>query len=120
MDVDRVAPLGPPGQAAPVARNRPAAEGFGEALQGALGDLSLSRHAQHRIDRRDLSLDTATAERLNAAVHRAAEKGARTSVVMLDNLAVVVDVRQRTVVTAMNQAGGEGRVFTNIDSVVIG
>ena len=117
MDVERV---GPPDQTAAATPNRPAAEGFGEALQRALGGLSLSRHAQHRIGRRDLAIDAAAAQRLNAAVHRAAEKGARTSVVMLDNLAVVVDIRQRTVVTAMNQTGGEGRVFTNIDSVVIG
>jgi len=33
---------------------------------------------------------------------------------------VVVDVRERTVVTAMNrEEGGRNRVFTNIDSVVI-
>jgi hypothetical protein len=38
---------------------------------------------------------------------------------MLDDLAVVVNVRERTVVTAMNTEGGRERVFTNIDSVVI-
>ena len=58
-------------------------------------------------------------DRLNSAITRAAEKGARNSVVMLDDLAVVVDVRGRTVVTAMNTEGGRERVFTNIDSVVI-
>jgi hypothetical protein len=38
---------------------------------------------------------------------------------MLDDLAVVVDIQQRMVVTAMQREGGRERVFTNIDSVVI-
>ncbi len=49
----------------------------------------------------------------------AAEKGAKNSVVMLDDLAVVVDVRDRKVVTAIQAQQGKERVFTNIDSVVI-
>jgi flagellar operon protein len=76
-------------------------------------------HAQKRIDRRELDLDPGRLDRLNTAVSRAAEKGARNSVVMLDDLAVVVDVRERKVVTAMNTEGGREKVFTNIDSVVI-
>jgi flagellar operon protein len=115
-------PIGSVGAALPAAV-RPVAAGaaavFGEALAKASGQLQLSRHAQQRVDRRDLDLDAGRMARLNTAVSRAAEKGARNSVVMLDDLAVVVDVRQRTVVTAMQREGGNGRVFTNIDSVVI-
>lgn len=92
---------------------------FSDALAQAGNDLRLSRHAQKRVDARDLNLDQGRMDRLNSAVTQAAAKGSRNSVVMLDNLAVVVDVRQRTVVTAMQQQGGSQRVFTNIDSVVI-
>ena len=59
-------------------------------------------------------------DRLSTAIDRAAEKGARNSVVMLDGLAVVVDVRERTIVTALDTGGGGQRVFTNVDSVVVG
>jgi len=86
-------------------------------LNRAAEGIQLSRHAQKRVDRRDLALNDAQLGRLDSAISRAAEKGARNSIVMLDDLAVVVDIRQRTVVTAMQQEGG--RVFTNIDSVVI-
>jgi flagellar operon protein len=92
---------------------------FQEALREAAGSLKLSRHAEKRVQRRELDLDGDRMGRLQGAVDRAAEKGARNSIVMLDELAVVVDVRQRTVITAMNQEGGRDRVFTNIDSVVI-
>ena len=91
--------------------------------QSSGGGVQLSRHAQKRVDRRDLNLDPARMDRLESAITRAAEKGSKNSVVMLDDLAVVVDVRQRTVVTAMQRnsqaEGGRERVFTNIDSVVI-
>jgi len=89
---------------------------FADVLGGAI---HLSRHAQKRVDRRDLDLDPARLQRLDSAISRAAEKGARNSVVMIDELAVVVDVRGRTVITAMEHEGEGPRVFTNIDSVVI-
>ena len=66
-----------------------------------------------------MDLDPQRLNRLNSAISRAAEKGARNSVVMLDGLAVVVDIRDRKVVTAINAEAGKERVFTNIDSVVI-
>ena len=81
--------------------------------------MQFSNHAQKRIDRRDLDIDPQRLDRLNSAISRAAEKGARNSVVMLDDLAVVVDIRDRKVVTAINAEAGKERVFTNIDSVVI-
>jgi flagellar operon protein len=97
-----------------------AGRSFADVLyQRALEGVQLSRHAQKRVDRRDLNLDRGRLDRLDNAITRAAEKGAKNSVVMLDDLAVVVDVQQRTVVTAMQREGGRERVFTNIDSVVI-
>ncbi len=104
--------------------NRPAAAPaaqpgtpFSQVLGRASEGIQLSRHAQKRVDRRDLALDAGQMGRLDSAISRASQKGSRSSLVMLDDLAMVVDVRQRTVVTAMHQQ--EGKVFTNIDSVVI-
>jgi flagellar operon protein len=103
----------------PAPGRAPGGESFAGALQQASQDVQLSRHAQKRNDRRELGLDGPKLDRLNAAITNAAQKGARQSVVMIDDLAVVVNVRDRTVVTAMNTEGGRQRVFTNIDSVVI-
>jgi flagellar operon protein len=117
----RIENLGPATSAGPARGpgTAPAPGAFADALAQAGQGLRLSRHAQKRVERRDLDLDPGRIARLNTAITRAAEKGARQSVVMLDDLAVVVDVRERTVVTAMQQGGGRERVFTNIDSVVI-
>jgi flagellar operon protein len=112
----RIGPQPAPRQAAGDAAG-PAS--FGDALAAAGERLTLSRHAQHRVERRGLQLDDQRLARLEGAVNSAALKGARNSVVMLDDLAVVVDIQQRMVVTAMEREGGRDRVFTNIDSVVI-
>lgn len=110
------APLRGPGMAPVRSAGGPS---FQDALRSAAAGVQLSSHAQKRVGRRDLDLDPARMQRLDSAITRAAEKGSRNSVVMLDGLAVVVDVRQRTVVTALNAQQGKERVFTNIDSVVI-
>ncbi len=101
------------------AAGQPGSTSFADALRGAGEGVRLSSHALKRIDRRDLGLDAARLGRLDSAISQAAAKGSKSSVVVLDDLAVVVDVRDRTVVTAMKRDPGRERVFTNIDSVVI-
>jgi flagellar operon protein len=81
--------------------------------------LDFSKHARKRIEQRGLDLDPERLTRLEAAVGRAEAKGAKDSLILLDELALVVNVRSRTVVTAMDEASRKEHVFTNIDSVVI-
>ncbi len=58
-------------------------------------------------------------ERLQGAVQRAANKGSRDALVLMDNLAMVVSVKNRTVVTVVDKDNLKQNVFTNIDSAVI-
>ena len=92
---------------------------FAEALGRAGSPVQFSRHAAKRIEQRGLDMDAARLERLEQAVGRAADKGSRDSLILLDELALVVSVQQRTVVTAMDETASKEHVFTNIDSVVI-
>jgi flagellar operon protein len=57
--------------------------------------------------------------RLESAVDKLAAKGARESLVLLDDNAMVVSVRNRTVITALSREQARENVFTNIDSAVI-
>jgi flagellar operon protein len=82
--------------------------------------LALSAHAKDRIERREIPFDGPVAARLEAAVDRAAAKGGRESLVLVDDTAFVVSVRNRTVITAVDRARMRDQVFTNIDSAVIG
>ena len=115
----------PPGvdpAARPAAHARGAAVGAGGGFAGALdraGGLSFSAHAAKRIEQRGLTLDASRMQRLEDAVARAASKGSRDSLILIDELALVVSVRTNTVITAMDEASRKEHVFTNIDSVVI-
>jgi flagellar operon protein len=69
--------------------------------------------------RRGIPLDPATLSRLQNGVDRAAAKGSRESVVLVDDVAFVVSVKARTVITAVDRASMRDHVFTNIDSAVL-
>ena len=56
--------------------------------------------------------------RLQDAVSRAEAKGAKDSLVMMDNKAFIVNIPNKTVVTALPIEESTDNVFTNIDSVV--
>src|SRR3712207_6290780 len=120
-------PIAGPGPIAPPQRpaGRPAAAGgpaFADVLAKNIGtaqSVRFSGHALDRIQRRGIQLDEAALARLNGGVERAAAKGSRESLVLLDDTAFVVSVRNRTVVTAVDRQHMREQVFTNIDSAVI-
>jgi flagellar operon protein len=81
--------------------------------------LKVSGHAQTRFQSRNIDLGPAEWQRVLDGVDRAAQKGAKESLVLVDDVALVVSVRNRTVITAVDRAGLRENVFTNIDSAVI-
>lgn len=93
---------------------------FDQVLQTQLGyGLKFSAHAQRRLAERSIKLDGQALERLDKAVERANEKGSRESLVLLQDMAFVVSVKNRTVITALDGDQAKDNVFTNVDSVVI-
>lgn len=82
-------------------------------------DLHFSAHAQTRLQSRQITFRPEHLDRLNLAVQRAAGKGSRDALVLLDDMALVVSVKNRTVVTVVDKAHLQQSVFTNIDSAVI-
>ena len=94
--------------------------GTGPDFAGVLQDqLKVSGHAKTRLESRNIQLGQAEWDRVLEGVNRAAAKGAKESLVMIDNVALVVSVKNRTVITAVDQANLKENVFTNIDSAVI-
>jgi flagellar operon protein len=81
--------------------------------------IKFSRHALERLDARAIKIDKQYLTRLNEAVQRAQAKGAKESLVLLDDLAFVVSVKNNTVITAVDGDSRKENVFTNIDSAVI-
>jgi flagellar operon protein len=113
----RISELLQGGQAAPTkAPDTTAGADFAAILQDRL---KVSGHAQTRLQSRNIALDSDQWDRVVGGVERAAAKGAKESLVMVDNAALVVSVKNRTVITAVDQAQLKENVFTNIDSAVI-
>jgi flagellar operon protein len=81
--------------------------------------LKIYSHAQKRLNSSQVNLSETDMQRLDGAVARANEKGSNQSLVMLDNLALVVSIKNRVVITAVDDARTKEGIFTNIDSVVI-
>lgn len=103
-----------------VAQPRPSTVGTGPDFQSVLQDrLKVSGHAQTRLQSRNIELGKAEWDRVMGGVERAAAKGAKESLVMLDDVALVVSIKNRTVITAVDANHLKENVFTNIDSAVI-
>ena len=82
----------------------------------ATSELKFSKHANMRLEQRDIALSAEQSQRLEA---KASAKGIKESLVIVDSLAFIVNVPNQTVVTAMDQTESEDNVFTNIDGAVI-
>lgn len=82
-------------------------------------DIRFSAHAQQRMNARGIQYTQGQIERLNQAVSQVDAKGGRDSLVMLDETALVVSVKNETVVTVVDRENLKQNVFTNIDSAVI-
>lgn len=78
-----------------------------------------SQHAQDRLKARGINFSASELQKLEGAVDTVAQKGGRESLVMLGDAALVVSVKNRTVVTAVDRESMKGNVFTNIDSAVV-
>ena len=82
-------------------------------------ELRFSKHAANRLADRKLSLSDSQLDRLAQGAKKAGEKGIRESLVMVDQLAFIVNVPNNTVITAMDQTQASENIFTNIDGAVI-
>jgi flagellar operon protein len=96
------------------------APNFRDVLKREINQVKFSQHALQRLESRNIKLDSEQMQRLQGAVDKAAQKGSRESLVLMDNtLAFVVSVRNRTVITAMDGTSIKDNVFTNIDSAIV-
>jgi flagellar operon protein len=96
-------------------------KGFAEILENQQRgmEVRLSAHAQERLNQQNITISPQDVSRINEAARKAEMKGSRESLILLRDLALVVNIRNRTVITAVNSARQKDKIFTNIDSTVI-
>ena len=109
--------------------NRPGSEAlrsgsksFAEVFENKKSEnalLKFSKHAENRLSERNIELSDKVIDRLSAGMQAAGQKGINESLVMVDQLAFIVNVKNQTVITALDGNDQKENVFTNIDGAVI-
>ncbi len=80
-------------------------------------NVSFSKHASMRLNSRNLQLSNSQIKRVEDGIKRAEEKGIKDSLVLVDNIALLVNIKNKTVVTAIDN--NSEKVYTNIDGAVV-
>ncbi|NLL15152.1 MAG: flagellar protein [Fibrobacter sp.] len=93
--------------------------GFSEQLRSKIEGVRFSAHATTRLKSRNIEMTEEIIGKLEKAVSGAADKGARDSLILMKDLAFIVNIPNRTVITAMDGESIKQNIFTNIDSAVI-
>ena len=96
----------------------PVSSSFDSIFKEELEKVKFSNHAMKRLESRNIQLSDSDLGKIQSAVEKAEMKGAKDSLVMMENTAFIVNIPNKTVVTAMEVSGSNENVFTNIDSVV--
>lgn len=89
---------------------------FADVLESKV---KFSKHAGERLADRNIKLTESQLERLEEGTRKADEKGINESLVLVDDMAFIVNVKNNTVITAMDQNDNRENIFTNIDGAVI-
>ncbi len=82
-------------------------------------ELKFSAHAENRLKSRGIEITPELKQNLNQAVSNVAAKGGKDTAIFAGDTAFIVNVQNRTVVTAMDRESMKNNVITNIDSATI-
>jgi flagellar operon protein len=92
-------------------------QSFQSILQDQL--VRFSHHAEVRLQQRGIQLQPEQLAKLESAIDKAAAKGAKDALMLLNGMALIVNIPNRTVVTALDGNSMKDNVFTQIDSAVV-
>ena len=90
-----------------------------QSIDNIVSPVRFSKHASVRLGDRNIELSGEQIQRLNEGAQKANAKGINESLVLVDELAFIVNIKNNTVITAMDQSEAKENVFTNIDGAVI-
>ncbi|KEI02081.1 flagellar biosynthesis protein [Clostridium botulinum] len=106
--------------------NKKQTDSFGQLLKNEINkesnnnvDFKISNHAVKRLQDRNIMLSQKDMENINKGINMAKEKGAKDSVIIYKNIALITNIKNRTIITAVDKETSKENVFTNIDSVVL-
>lgn len=99
-------------------KSKSSVDSFSSIFQDELDKVKFSNHALKRLENRNIQLSNNEINKIQDAVQKAESKGSKDSLVMMNDTAFIVNIPNRTVVTALPVGESNENIFTNIDSVV--
>ncbi len=90
---------------------------FQHALQKE--DLKISKHARHRLEERQININESQWKKITKQVNEAKKMGVNESLVLIDQAALIVSAKNKTVITAMDRKEASSQIFTNINGTII-
>ncbi len=82
-------------------------------------EIKLSKHAETRIKSREIPWTTSLEQRIISGINSAQAKGSKEALILADDVAVIANIKSRTIVTAMDKRSLDSPIFTNIDATVL-
>ncbi len=112
------APLIPPKKQV-AASSKSERQSFRDALAEAGQVLKISKHAQQRLQERNIHINDEQWAVIGKKIVEAKQKGVRDSLVITDEAALIVSAVNQTVITAMHREEAQSQLFTNINGAII-
>ena len=81
--------------------------------------LRISKHAQIRLEQREIEINHAKWQRIEEKVNEAKKMGVNESLVLLEDAALIVSAKTNTVITAMDRQEASSQIFTNINGTIV-
>ncbi|WP_349410502.1 TIGR02530 family flagellar biosynthesis protein [Pseudalkalibacillus sp. SCS-8] len=92
---------------------------FHNLLKQQVNHLKVSKHANVRLEERNIHIDSTTWERIGNKLSEAKQKGIKDSLVLVGDAALVVSTVNNTVITAMDRNEVSDHIFTNINGAIV-
>ncbi|WVX84364.1 TIGR02530 family flagellar biosynthesis protein [Niallia oryzisoli] len=92
---------------------------FQSALKNDKDTLTISKHAQERLEQRGITINAERWEQIDEKVKQAKTMGVKELLVLLEDAALIVSAKNNTVITAMNREEASTQIFTNINGTIL-
>ncbi|MCM3594296.1 flagellar protein [Metabacillus idriensis] len=92
---------------------------FQELLNDEHSSIKISKHAKQRMSDRGIVVEEHQWSKMKEKMSEARSKGVNDSLVLLEQAAFIVNVKNNIVITAMNRKEANDQIFTNINGTII-
>lgn len=90
-----------------------------QAKQSSAEEVKISKHAEKRLQMRNIRLSEKRLRDLSEAMDRAGEKGIKEALIIVDGNALIASIKNKTIVTCARQDSLDAKIITNIDGAIV-